>query len=144
MNDKELWELISIISEGQDSEQRRKVEQYITDLQKEIDRLGKLFYERNEENIRLNNIIKEYKNANEYHQKIIHELETMKQPNQLHSENVKLRAENNRLNNIIKEVRKALEKSIEEYKLCDCYETAHALEIVKCALQELKGSDSNE
>ena len=59
MNDKELWKLISVISEGQDSEQRRKVEQYITDLQKEIDRLGKLFYERNEENIRLNNIIKE-------------------------------------------------------------------------------------
>ena len=39
MNDKELWELISIISEGQDSEQRRKVEQYITDLQKENEQL---------------------------------------------------------------------------------------------------------
>ena len=39
--------------------------------------------------------------ANEYHQNIIHELETMKRPNQLYSENVKLRAENNRLNNII-------------------------------------------
>ena len=38
MNDKELWELMSIICEGQDSEQRRKVEQYITDLQKEIER----------------------------------------------------------------------------------------------------------
>ena len=59
MSDKELWELMSIICEGQDSEQRRKVEQYITDLQKEIDRLGKLFYERNEEKIRLNNIIEE-------------------------------------------------------------------------------------
>lgn len=35
MNDKELWELMSVICEGQDSEQRRKVEQYITDLQKE-------------------------------------------------------------------------------------------------------------
>ena len=35
MNDKELWELMSIICEGQDSEQRRKVEQYITDLQQE-------------------------------------------------------------------------------------------------------------
>lgn len=40
MSDKELWELISIISEGQDSEQRRQVEQYITDLQKEIDQLN--------------------------------------------------------------------------------------------------------
>ena len=56
-----------------------------------------------EEIERLNNIVEEYKNANEYHQNIIHELETMKQPNQLHSENVKLRAENNRLNNIINE-----------------------------------------
>ena len=45
MSDKELWKLMSIICEGQDSEQRRKVEQYITDLQKE--------------NKRLNNIIKE-------------------------------------------------------------------------------------
>ncbi len=35
MNDKELWELMSIICEGQDSEQRRKVEQYITDLRQE-------------------------------------------------------------------------------------------------------------
>lgn len=33
---------------------------YIKDMQKEIDRLGKLFYERNEENIRLNNIINEF------------------------------------------------------------------------------------
>lgn len=39
MSDKELWELMSIICEGQDSEQRRKIEQYITDLQKEIERL---------------------------------------------------------------------------------------------------------
>lgn len=39
MNDKELWELMSIICEGQNSEQRRKVEQYITDLQKETERL---------------------------------------------------------------------------------------------------------
>lgn len=39
MSDKELWELISIICEGQDSEQRRKVEQYITNLQKENERL---------------------------------------------------------------------------------------------------------
>lgn len=42
MSDKELWNLISIISEGQDSEQRRKVEQYITDLQKEIERLNNI------------------------------------------------------------------------------------------------------
>lgn len=40
MSDKELWELMSIICEGQDSEQRREVEQYITDLQKEIERLN--------------------------------------------------------------------------------------------------------
>ena len=53
---------------------------------------------------RLNNIIEEYKNANEYHQNIIHELETMKQPNQLYSENVKLRSENKRLNNIIEKL----------------------------------------
>ncbi len=45
MNDKELWKLISIISEGQDSEQRRKVEQYITDLQKEIERLNNIINE---------------------------------------------------------------------------------------------------
>ena len=45
MSDKELWELISIISEGQDSEQRRKVEQYITDLQKEIERLNNIINE---------------------------------------------------------------------------------------------------
>ena len=55
---------------------------------------------------RLNNIIEEYKNANEYHQNIIHELETIKQPNQLYGENVILRAENNRLNNIINELEK--------------------------------------
>ena len=45
MSDKELWELISIISEGQDSEQRRRVEQYITDLQKEIQRLNNIINE---------------------------------------------------------------------------------------------------
>lgn len=45
MNDKELWELMSIICEGQDSEQRRKVEQYITDLQKEIERLHSIIKE---------------------------------------------------------------------------------------------------
>ena len=81
----------------------------------EIERLTKVEQEHQringelrEENKRLNNIIEEYKNANEYHQNIIHELETMKQPNQLHSENVKLRAENNRLNNIINELEKWL------------------------------------
>ena len=42
MNDKELWELMSIICEGQDSEQRREVEQYITDLQKENERLNNI------------------------------------------------------------------------------------------------------
>ena len=42
MSDKELWELMSIICEGQDSEQRRKVEQYITDLQREIERLNNI------------------------------------------------------------------------------------------------------
>ena len=47
--------------------------------------------------------------ANQYHQNIIHELETMKQPNQLHSENVRLRAENNRLNNIIKDIKSQLD-----------------------------------
>ena len=51
-------------------------------------------------------------NANQYHQNMIHELETMKQPNQLHSENVKLRAENNRLHSIIKEVREKVNKSL--------------------------------
>ena len=51
MNDKELWELMSIISEGQDSEQRRKVEQYITDLQKEIERLNNII-KRFEEDLR--------------------------------------------------------------------------------------------
>ena len=45
MSDKELWELMSIISEGQDSEQRREVEQYITDLQKEIERLNNIINE---------------------------------------------------------------------------------------------------
>lgn len=63
---------------------------------------------------RLNNIVEEYKNANEYHQNIIHELETMKQPNQLYSENVKLRAENNRLNNIINEYTKWLEAHLDD------------------------------
>ena len=38
---------------------------YIEWLEKEKDRLGKLFYERNEENIRLNNIINELKKENE-------------------------------------------------------------------------------
>lgn len=45
MNDKELWELMSIICEGQDSEQRRKVEQYITDLQQEIEILNNIINE---------------------------------------------------------------------------------------------------
>jgi hypothetical protein len=48
MNDKELWELMSIICEGQDSEQRRKVEQYITDLQKEIERLNNIINDKKE------------------------------------------------------------------------------------------------
>lgn len=48
MNDKELWELMSIICEGQDSEQRRKVEQYITDLQKEIERLNNIINSMND------------------------------------------------------------------------------------------------
>ena len=70
-----------------------------------VNRVVEIIKKKDKEIERLNNIIEEYKNANEYHQNIIHELETMKQPNQLHSENVKLRAENKRLNNIIKEVR---------------------------------------
>lgn len=56
MSEEELWELISIVSEGQDSEQRRKVEQYITDLQKEIERLNKLLDE-----TRLSELNKEYR-----------------------------------------------------------------------------------
>ena len=39
----------------------------------------------------------ELKRANDYHQGIIHELETMKSPNQLYGENVRLRSENERL-----------------------------------------------
>lgn len=81
MSDKELWELMSIICEGQDSEQRREVEQYITDLQKEIDRLGKLFYERNEENIRLNNIINElerYMEGKDIYKIVLYKLRDLK------------------------------------------------------------------
>ena len=63
MSDKELWELMSIICEGQDSEQRRKVEQYITDLQREIERLNNIINELEkswkEEITRLNNFIQE-------------------------------------------------------------------------------------
>jgi hypothetical protein len=91
VSDKELWELMSIISEGQDTEQRRKVEQYITDLQKEIENLKEqqqVLYD-----------------ANRYHQNIIHELETMKPPNQLYGENVRLRSQLQQKENIIKEVR---------------------------------------
>ena len=94
-----------------------------------------------EEIERLNNIVEEYKNANEYHQNIIHELETMKQPNQLHSENVKLRAENNRLNNIINEFDKLIENEINESKLEDNYERVDSLEYCLATLKELKGSD---
>lgn len=67
--------------------------------------LSDLWCKSQEENKELKNKIEVYKNANEYHQNIIHELETMKQPNQLHSENVRLRAENKRLNNIINELK---------------------------------------
>lgn len=52
MSDKELKELMSIICEGQDSEQRRKVENFIEYQVQLIDSLDK-------EIERLNNIIKE-------------------------------------------------------------------------------------
>ena len=96
---------------------------------------------------RLNNIINEYKNANEYHQNIIHELETMKQPNQLYSENVKLTAENNRLNNILNDFEEELERELnikeedtglEHNTYIDIRNT---LKSVLKRLQELKGSD---
>ena len=74
-----------------------------------------MLYEFHKEEIeKLNNIIEEYKNANEYHQNIIHELETMKQPNQLHSENVRLRNQLQQKENIIKEVREYIE-TLNEY-----------------------------
>ena len=92
----------------------KEIERLKTELQDTKEHLGEFLHEQEEENKRLNNIIEEYKNANEYHQKIIHELETMKQPNQLHSENVKLRIENNRLNNIINELEKYIDNEIEK------------------------------
>lgn len=78
------------------------IQKYIDELEENCT-LSDLWCKSQEENKELKNKIEVYKNANEYHQNIIHEIETIKQPNQLHSENVKLRAENNRLNNIIKE-----------------------------------------
>ena len=110
---------------------------------------------RDKEIERLNNIIEEYKNANEYHQNIIHELETMKQPNQLYSENVKLRSENKRLNNIINELEKYCIEEIEDYskEIKSQYITDNTrvqyegekvcFEDILDRLQELKGSDKN-
>ena len=46
----ETWELL---------EEIERLKNGCKELEQEIDRLGKLFYERNEENIRLNNIISE-------------------------------------------------------------------------------------
>lgn len=59
MSDKELWELMSIICEGQDSEQRRKVENFIEYQVQLIDSLDK-------EIERLNSIIKEVREYIEY------------------------------------------------------------------------------
>lgn len=50
----------------------------------------------NEKIKELTNLLKEYKNANNYLQKIVHELETIKTPNEYHRENVKLRTVNDR------------------------------------------------
>ena len=98
--------------------------------------------EQQEEIERLNNIIEEYKNANEYHQNIIHELETMKQPNQLYSENVKLRSENKRLNNIIKEAREYVESN-KQYAELEDYGKNGEYYIDEIGLLEIldKGSD---
>lgn len=117
------------------------IKKYIDELEENCT-LSDLWCKSQEENKELKNKIEVYKDANEYHQNIIHELETMKQPNQLHSENVRLRAENKRLNNIINELEKGIKENIEELE-------EHQLsrdrsdedkEILRF-LQELKGDD---
>lgn len=64
MSDKELKELMSIICEGQDSEQRRKVENFIEYQVQLIDSLDK-------EIERLNNDIKELLKENSNKEKVI-------------------------------------------------------------------------
>ena len=96
-----------------------------------------------EEIDRLNNIIETYKNANEYHQNKIEELEKLlrKTPSQLISENANLRAKNNRLNNIINELESYLEQQWLEWQdASDLWIKAQVQEdrIVLDKLKELK------
>lgn len=117
MNDKELWELMSIICEGQDSEQRRKVEQYITDLQKEIERL--------------NNLLKE----------------TSQTLSEQTTKAITLKSENERLNNIINDFEEELEResNIKEEDTCLEHNTYidinNTLKSVLKRFRELKGSE---
>ena len=129
MNDKELWELMSIICEGQDSEQRRKVEQYITDLQQEIERLNNIIKEQGLED-KSNYYVKGLEGSLKEYQ------DEVKRLNNIINELVKSwKDEIIRLNNFIQEDSSMIEinnirKMLIQEREKDLYK-----------LQELKGSD---
>ena len=123
-------------------------------MQKRYDRNreNKEINEKDKEIERLNNIIETYKDANEYHQNKIEELEKAlrKSHSQIYSENVMLRADNNKLNNIIntfeddleRELRIRKENSGLEYK--EYILIKSTLKKVLKNFRDLKDSGNNE